>query len=180
MEYINQKQMILDYISLHGSIKKASYSIEKGGKTYQLSNVEYSEYQRIMGQLSYDSVKALMEGNTYSKLTDIERNAIITDIYSAAAEKAKYTIIEGQGYEMTSDDIKKAKETKVKQAYMEYNPVNIAEYVVAYRIFTDAESDKASNGKTIAGSKKKNGINRLVELGFTRSRAKKLYEAIKQ
>lgn len=158
--------------------RKASYSIERSGKKYTLSNKEYSEYQRIMGELSYDGVKALMEKPAYSSLTDTEKAEIIKDIYDNAFEKAKFTIMEGQGYEKTSEDIRTAKETKIKQVYMEATPENTAEYYIAYYILNNAESDKASNGKTIAGSKKKNGINRLVELGFTRSRAKKLYEAM--
>ena len=158
--------------------RKASYSIEKGGKTYTLSNAEYSEYQRIMGELSYDGVKALMAKPAYNSLTDTEKAEIIKDIYDNAFEKAKFTIMEGQRYEKTSEDIRTAKETKIKQVYMEATPENTAEYYIAYYILNNAEGDKASNGKTIAGSKKKNGINRLVELGFTRSQAKRMYEAM--
>jgi hypothetical protein len=159
--------------------RKASYSIEKGGKTYTLSNAEYSEYQRIMGELSYDGVKALMAKPSYSSLSDVEKLEIIKDIYDNAFEKAKYTIMEGQGYKKTEEDIRTAKETKIKQAYLEATPENVAEYYIAYYILNNADSDKTANGTTIAGSKKKNGINRLVELGFTRGEAKRLYDRLK-
>lgn len=159
--------------------RKASYSIEKGGKTYTLSNAEYSEYQRIMGELSYDGVKALMAKPSYSSLSDAEKLEIIKDIYDNAFEKAKYTIMEGQGYKKTEEDIRTAKETKIKQAYLEATPENIAEYYIAYYILNNADSDKTANGTTIAGSKKKNGINRLMELGFTRSEARRLYDRLK-
>ena len=76
----------------------------------------------------------------------------------------------------TSADVKDMQETKIKKAYMDYNANNIAEYYIAHQIFNNAESDKTKSGVTIAGSKKKNGINRLVELGYTRSEAKRLYE----
>lgn len=159
--------------------RKASYSIEKGGKTYTLSNAEYSEYQRIMGQLSYDGVKALMAKPAYNELTDHEKAEIIKDIYDNAFEKAKYTIMEGQGYKKTEEDIRTAKETKIKQAYLQDTPENIAEYYIAYYILNNADSDKTASGTTIAGSKKKNGINRLVELGYSRTEARRLYDRLK-
>ena len=159
--------------------RKASYSIEKGGKTYTLSNAEYSEYQRIMGQLSYDGVKALMAKPAYDELTDYEKAEIIKDIYDNAFEKAKYTIMEGQGYKKTEEDIRTAKETKIKQAYLQATPENIAEYYIAYYILNNADSDKTASGTTIAGSKKKNGINRLVELGYSRAEAQRLYDRMK-
>ena len=159
--------------------RKASYSIEKGGKTYTLSNAEYSEYQRIMGQLSYDGVKALMAKPAYDELTDYEKAEIIKDIYDNAFEKAKYTIMEGQGYKKTEEDIRTAKETKIKQTYLQATPENIAEYYIAYYILNNADSDKTASGTTIAGSKKKNGINRLVELGYSRAEAQRLYDRMK-
>ena len=159
--------------------RKASYSIEKGGKTYTLSNAEYSEYQRIMGQLSYDGVKALMAKPAYNELTDHEKAEIIKDIYDNAFEKAKYTIMEGQGYKKTEEDIRTAKETKIKQAYLQATPENIAEYYIAYYILNNADSDKTASGTTISGSKKKNGINRLVELGYSRTEARRLYDRLK-
>ena len=159
--------------------RKAEYTIKKDGETYQLDNKEYSEYQRIMGQLSYDGVKALMAKPSYSSLSDVEKLEIIKDIYDNAFEKAKYTIMEGQGYKKTEEDIRTAKETKIKQAYLEATPENIAEYYIAYYILNNADSDKTVNGTTIAGSQKKNGINRLMELGFTRSEARRLYDRLK-
>ena len=158
--------------------QKAAYSITKSSKTYNLSNAEYSEYQRIMGELSYDGVKALMGNTWYSSLTDDEKAEIIKDIYGYAGEKSKYKILEGQGYKISDDEFKNMQETKIKKVYIDANAENVAEYYLARYIFNNAESDKGKNGKTIPGSKKKNGINRLVELGFTRSRAKKLYEAM--
>ena len=159
--------------------RKAEYSIKKDGKTYELNNREYSEYQRIMGQLSYDNVKALMDNAAYDSLTDYEKGKIIEKIYSNAFETAKYAVLEGKGYEKTDADIKDMQETKIKQAYLDYNANNIAEYYIAHQILNNADSDKTANGTTIAGSKKKNGINRLVELGFTRGEARRLHDRLK-
>lgn len=179
----NQTEVDLEIDRLYESVgdnavypRKAEYTIKKDGKTYQLSNTEYSEYQRIMGQLSYDSVKALMATDAYNGLTDYEKSKIIQKIYDNAFETAKYAIMEGQGYKKTDKDIKDLQETKIKKVYMDYNADNIAEYYIAHQILNNAESDKTASGVTIAGSKKKNGINRLVELGYTRGEAKRLYE----
>ena len=159
--------------------RKADYTIKKDGKTYKLSNKEYSEFQRIMGEASYDNVKALMDNEVYYSLTDAEKSKIIQKIYENAFETAKFTIMEKQGYEKTAEDIKGMQETKVKQAYLEYSPANIAEYYIVHQIIYGADSDKTANGTTIAGSAKKNALNRLVELGFTRSEARRLYDRLK-
>ena len=158
--------------------RKADYTIKKDGTTYQLDNKEYSEYQRIMGELSYDGVSALLANESYYNMTDAEKAKVIKKIYENAFETAKYAILENRGYKKTKDDIKEMQETKIKKAYMDYSAKNIAEYYIAQQIFSNADSDKTKSGITIAGSKKKNGLNRLVKLGYSRSEAKRLYERL--
>lgn len=154
--------------------RKASYSITKDNTTYDLDNEEYSEYQRIMGEMSFNGVQALMEMPAYQSLTDDEKSDIIQNIYKNAKETADYNILSGKNAEA-----EKKEEAKIKKVFLSYTPETIAEYYVVKEIINNTEGNKNSLGKTISGSAKNNAIKKLTEIGYSKAEATRLYEKVR-
>lgn len=69
---------------------KAEWSVKDGdGNKVALSNEQYSEYQKNMGQASYEIADALISSDFYEGLNDADKTKYLSDIYSVAKAKAK-------------------------------------------------------------------------------------------
>lgn len=70
--------------------QKADWSVkDASGNKINLTNRQYSEYQKTMGQTSYDIADALINSDFYSGLSDSDKAEYLSDIYSVAKGKAK-------------------------------------------------------------------------------------------
>lgn len=79
--------------------KKASWSYKVSGENVKLNNEQYSEYQRIMGENSFDMVSSLMESTSYDSLDDEQRTGAISNMYSFADALAKKDVL---GYDLAA------------------------------------------------------------------------------
>ena len=64
------------------------------------------------------------------------------------------------------------------QAYLDGGADAVIPYLVAKEIAGDVTSDKNSAGKTIPGSKKQNTLKALMEAGYSRAQAERIYGVI--
>ena len=70
--------------------QKADWSVKyASGNKINLTNKQYSEYQKTMGQTSYDIADALINSDFYSGLSDSDKAKYLSDIYSVSKGKAK-------------------------------------------------------------------------------------------
>lgn len=70
--------------------QKADWSVkDASGNKINLTNKQYSEYQKTMGQTSYDIADALINSDFYSGLSDSDKAKYLSDIYSVSKGKAK-------------------------------------------------------------------------------------------
>ena len=70
--------------------QKADWSVkDASGNKINLTNRQYSEYQKTMGQTSYDIADALINSDFYSGLSDADKAKYLSDIYSVSKGKAK-------------------------------------------------------------------------------------------
>ena len=70
--------------------QKADWSVkDASGNKINLTNRQYSEYQKTMGQTSYDIADALINSDFYSGLSDSDKAKYLADIYSVSKGKAK-------------------------------------------------------------------------------------------
>ena len=68
----------------------ADWSVtDASGNKINLTNKQYSEYQKTMGQTSYDIADALINSDFYSGLSDSDKAKYLSDIYSVSKGKAK-------------------------------------------------------------------------------------------
>lgn len=115
--------------------KRADWSPDVSGEDVLLNNEQYSEYQRIMGENSYDMVSKLMKSSAYGSMDDTQRVAVIGNIYNFANALAKSEML---GYDI-------ANVNNYKKAYKIYKEKG-AEGVAQYYAF-DSLLDSDSEGK---------------------------------
>lgn len=68
--------------------QKANWSETYGGETHKLTNEQYSDYQRTMGQISYDGAFSLLDSEIYGLLDDQQKAKAIQSVYAVGRDKA--------------------------------------------------------------------------------------------
>lgn len=71
----------------------ASRYISMDGKNVDLTNEQHSEYQRIMGEHSYDMATAFINSDVYNKLDDESKKNALSNMYSVAKSIAENEVI---------------------------------------------------------------------------------------
>ena len=72
---------------------QAAWDITQGGNTTELNAEQYSEYQRIMGETSYDIIERLMEDPRYEELPDENKAKVIEDAHAFAKVAANKEMV---------------------------------------------------------------------------------------
>lgn len=67
----------------------ASWSVKVNGNNIKLNNEQYSNYQKAMGQYSYDFASKLLETSTYKNLNDEGKKEALSKLYSIAKSMAE-------------------------------------------------------------------------------------------
>lgn len=68
--------------------QKANWTETFGGESHKLTNEEYSDYQRTMGQISYHGAFSLMDSQLYNALDDQQKASALESVYSVGRYKA--------------------------------------------------------------------------------------------
>ena len=155
--------------------KKVDWSITvndgSGPEDLKLTNDQYSAYQREVGSTSYDIAEQLFPMLQDAALPTSSQTYAVKEVYSIADELAKNTLF--------GDTISTADQNFLDKAesYGE-GAQGIAELLFAKAVMHDVEGEKYPNGDTIRGSVKRNKIQALVDAGYSRSEATKIYELL--
>lgn len=139
----------------------------QGGTTYYLKEKEYTAYQTTMGQEAYSNINELIRTKQYKKMTAAQQAKAIEKIYTYASEKANKQFFSGRGLSYDDHTVQRAD-----------NFSSPAEYALASTITSGVTGKKGSNGKTIQGSVKEAKIKELMNMGYSRNEAIKLYDKL--
>lgn len=139
----------------------------QGGTTYYLKEKEYTAYQTTMGQEAYSNINKLIRTKQYKKMTAAQQAKAIEKIYTYASEKANKQFFSGRGLSYDDHTVQRAD-----------NFSSPAEYALASTITSGVTGKKGSNGKTIQGSVKEAKIKELMNMGYSRNEAIKLYDKL--
>jgi len=71
----------------------AAYSYTIGGETYKLDNKQQSEYQKIMGEASYDLAQSYIKSDAWKNATDEVKAKGLDELYSFGEALAKREIL---------------------------------------------------------------------------------------
>lgn len=151
--------------------RKAGWSVMVDGESKSLTNREYSDYQREMGQMSYNIAEYLVP--KFDNLTDEQKVSVLDNAYSMAKDVAEN--------ELFGSDLSRTTEKRMEEASAldgtQY--ANWAEILFAHAIIKDVTGDKVpGTDRTISGSAKKNKIAALVDAGYSQYQAMQLYDLL--
>lgn len=151
--------------------RKAGWSVTVDGESKSLTNREYSDYQREMGQMSYNIAEYLVP--KFDNLTDEQKVSVLDNAYSMAKDVAEN--------ELFGADLSRTTEKRMEEASAldgtQY--ANWAEILFAHAIIKDVTGDKVpGTDMTISGSAKKNKIAALVDAGYSQYQAMQLYDLL--
>lgn len=151
--------------------RKAGWSVTVDGESKSLTNREYSDYQREMGQMSYNIAEYLVP--KFDNLTDEQKVSVLDNAYSMAKDVAEN--------ELFGADLSRTTEKRMEEASAldgtQY--ANWAEILLAHAIIKDVTGDKVpGTDRTISGSAKKNKIAALVDAGYSQYQAMQLYDLL--
>lgn len=151
--------------------RKAGWSVMVDGESKSLTNREYSDYQREMGQMSYNIAEYLVP--KFDNLTDEQKVSVLDNAYSMAKDVAEN--------ELFGADLSRTTEKRMEEASAldgtQY--ANWAEILFAHAIIKDVTGDKVpGTDRTISGSAKKNKIAALVDAGYSQYQAMQLYDLL--
>ena len=151
--------------------RKAGWSVTVDGESKSLTNREYSDYQREMGQMSYNIAEYLVP--KFDNLTDEQKVSVLDNAYSMAKDVAEN--------ELFGADLSRTTEKRMEEASAldgtQY--ANWAEILFAHAIIKDVTGDKVpGTDRTISGSAKKNKIAALVDAGYSQNQAMQLYDLL--
>lgn len=151
--------------------RKAGWSVTVDGESKSLTNREYSDYQREMGQMSYNIAEYLVP--KFDNLTDEQKVSVLDNAYSMAKDVAEN--------ELFGADLSRTTEKRMEEASaLDGNQyANWAEILFAHAIIKDVTGDKVpGTDRTISGSAKKNKIAALVDAGYSQYQAMQLYDLL--
>ena len=151
--------------------RKARWSVTVDGESKSLTNREYSDYQREMGQMSYNIAEYLVP--KFDNLTDEQKVSVLDNAYSMAKDVAEN--------ELFGADLSRTTEKRMEEASaLDGNQyANWAEILFAHAIIKDVTGDKVpGTDRTISGSAKKNKIAALVDAGYSQYQAMQLYDLL--
>lgn len=151
--------------------RKAGWSVTVDGESKSLTNREYSDYQREMGQMSYNIAEYLVP--KFDNLTDEQKVSVLDNAYSMAKDVAEN--------ELFGADLSRTTEKRMEEASAldgtQY--ANWAEILFAHAIIKDVTGDKVpGTDRTIRGSAKRNKIAALVDAGYSQYQAMQLYDLL--
>ena len=157
-----------------------SNSLTVNGEKVVLDAQQFTLGKQVKGQTSADMVEALEGYAPFEALEPAGQAAVLEGVYSLANTMAKTQVIpqleEDFQAAVNSGDLTATE--AMMQAYLDGGADAVIPYLVAKEIAGDVTGDKNLKGRTINGSKRKNTIEALMEAGYSRAQAERLYEVI--
>ncbi len=143
-------------------------SVTVDGETVKLSGPEQVEFAKTRQKTSYNILSALLP-----VADGMDEDVQAKYASSAQAYAREVAASEFTGEEPASWVVKVQQEADTSGAEVTDELVNV---LLARSIISEAEGDKSPSGRAISGSKKRNATQALVDAGFSRSEAIRLYD----
>lgn len=139
----------------------ASKSFTNAGDNVVLTAAEYTDYQKKIGQTSYELLSDLTGSAAYRRLSDEQKAKAVGEIYKYARDLGKKEILTKRGEGYTSASVTKKIEAAVR------NGISVPDYLTFSVRNSELEADKKPNGDPINGSKKRKVEALIREMGVT-------------
>jgi len=104
---------------LKGSIGEAAFpdksapgTVRYDNESYKLSYDERQKYKNASGQQAFELMRKLINNGFYDKLSDAEKNELLSQVQGYAKDKAKEAYLRGQGVSYSNSTYNKMREAE--------------------------------------------------------------------
>lgn len=153
------------------------YTVRYDGRDIRMTPEQFTEYKKIRGQEVYKGLSSLTSSSEYQNMTTDEKKEAVRDVYEAASDAAKRSIVISMG-EATKDAYDYGELNKTQKALVDSGTMSVSQVKEANQILSESGADSsAGKAYTLAES----GMNEEAVIAMTSKtaaeKATKLREA---
>lgn len=153
------------------------YTVRYDGRDIRMTPEQFTEYKKVRGQEVYKGLSSLTSSSEYQNMTTDEKKEAVRDIYEAAADAAKRSIVISMG-ETTKNAYDYGELNKTQKALVDSGTMSVSQVKEANQILSESGAD-SSAGKAYALAE--SGMNEEAVIAMTSKtaleKATKLREA---
>lgn len=153
------------------------YTVRYDGRDIRMTPEQFTEYKKVRGQEVYKGLSSLTSSSEYQNMTTDEKKEAVRDVYEAASDSAKRSIVISMG-ETTKNAYDYGELNKTQKALVDSGTMSVSQVKEANQILSESGADSsAGKAYTLAES----GMNEEAVIAMTSKtaveKATKLREA---
>lgn len=153
------------------------YTVRYDGRDIRMTPEQFTEYKKVRGQEVYKGLSSLTSSSEYQNMTTDEKKEAVRDVYEAASDAAKRSIVISMG-ETTKNAYDYGELNKTQKALVDSGTMSVSQVKEANQILSESGAD-SSTGKAYALAE--SGMNKDAVIAMTSKtaveKATKLREA---
>ena len=153
------------------------YTVRYDGRDIRMTPEQFTEYKKVRGQEVYKGLSSLTSSSEYQNMTTDEKKEAVRDVYEAASDAAKRSIVISMG-ETTKNAYDYGELNKTQKALVDSGTMSVSQVKEANQILSESGAD-SSAGKAYALAE--SGMNEEAVIAMTSKtaveKATKLREA---
>lgn len=153
------------------------YTVRYDGRDIRMTPEQFTEYKKVRGQEVYKGLSSLTSSSEYQNMTTDEKKEAVRDVYEAASDAAKRSIVISMG-EKTENAYDYGELNKTQKALVDSGTMSVSQVKEANQILSESGAD-SSAGKAYALAE--SGMNEEAVIAMTSKtaveKATKLREA---
>ena len=139
------------------------YTVRYDGRDIRMTPEQFTEYKKVRGQEVYKGLSSLTSSSEYQNMTTDEKKEAVRDIYEAAADAAKRSIVISMG-ETTKNAYDYGELNKTQKALVDSGTMSVSQVKEANQILSESGAD-SSVGKAYALAE--SGMNEEAVVNMT-------------
>lgn len=124
------------------------YTVRYDGRDIRMTPDQFTEYKKIRGQEVYKGLSSLTSSSEYQNMTTDEKKEAVRDVYEAASDAAKRSIVISMG-ETTKNAYDYGELNKTQKALVDSGTMSVSQVKEANQILSESGAD-SSAGKAYA------------------------------
>lgn len=153
------------------------YTVRYDGRDIRMTPEQFTEYKKVRGQEVYKGLSSLTSSSEYQNMTTDEKKEAVRDVYEAASDAAKRSIVISMG-ETTKNAYDYGELNKTQKELVDSGTMSVSQVKEANQILSESGAD-SSAGKAYALAE--SGMNEEAVIAMTSKtaveKATKLREA---
>jgi hypothetical protein len=124
------------------------YTVRYDGRDIRMTPDQFTEYKKVRGQEVYKGLSSLTSSSEYQNMTTDEKRKAVRDVYEAASDAAKRSIVISMG-ETTKNAYDYGELNKTQKALVDSGTMSVSQVKEANQILSESGAD-SSAGKAYA------------------------------